>query len=195
MSFSPEFFLVRLPAAVLQVGRASAGCRSSWHGSFCTAARCWCTSAASKPERSITTAVASLAPERGGSLSPAARLALGQALPTVLLGEVVIYPSHTHTRAHACAECRCLHLPADSLSSNLNKVFLFLSKGLPQIAKPVLAGTRPLGGNALPSGGVGPDPGPAGRPGRRLPVLYSGGADKHSSVLLHCYHILRVPQK
>lgn len=77
----------------------------------------------------------------------------------------------------------------------LNNIFLFLSKGLPQIAKPVLAGARPVSGNALPSGGFGPDPGPAGCPSGRLPVMYSGGADKHSSVLLHCYHILRVPKK
>ncbi|TDH09167.1 hypothetical protein EPR50_G00083990 [Perca flavescens] len=66
--------------------------------------------------------------------------------------------------------------------------------GLPQIAKPVLAGAWPVSGNALPSGGIGPDPGSAGCPSRRLPVMYSGGADKRSSVLLHCYHILRIPQ-
>lgn len=87
------------------------------------------------------------------------------------------------------------HLINSTQKSLVNKVFLFLSKGLPQNAKPVLAGTWPVSGNAVPSSGIGPDPGPAGCPSRRLPVMYTGGAEKRSSVLLHCYHILRVPQK
>lgn len=74
-------------------------------------------------------------------------------------------------------------------------MFLFLSKGLPQIAKPVLAGAWPVSGNALPSGGVRPDPGSAGCPSSRLAVMYSGGAHKRSSVLLHGYHIFRIPKK
>lgn len=44
--------------------------------------------------------------------------------------------------------CQLSHLI--HMTCQVNKVFLFLSKGLPQIAKPVLAGAWPVSGNALP---------------------------------------------
>ena len=63
------------------------------------------------------------------------------------------------------------------VDNNQAAVVLLLSKGLPQIARPVFAGARPVCGNALPAGGVWPDAGPAGRAWPRLPLMYTRGAD------------------
>ncbi|XP_035646838.1 uncharacterized protein si:ch211-216l23.2 isoform X2 [Oncorhynchus keta] len=58
----------------------------------------------------------------------------------------------------------------------------------------LFAGPQPLGGNDLPAGGVGPDPGPTRSPLRRFPFMYSRRIDQCSSVLVHSNHIFRIPQ-
>lgn len=60
---------------------------------------------------------------------------------------------------------------------SITRSLLLLSKGLPQIDRPVFAGTWPLGGNALPAGGIRPDAGPPRCPLRRFPLMYSRRAD------------------